>query len=83
MAGSSQHAALSTELAKLHERHLEDLRSAGFVGWTPQLLAACKERESRISNLRRHLARLLGEEERQPQLNREELTQRQNPQRYL
>jgi len=45
MRDSLKLAAVKGTLAKLREKHLEDLRDARFVGWTPEKLEGFEKRE--------------------------------------
>jgi len=58
MRGSHKHAALTTEIAHLRERQLEDLRIATFLGWELETVMLHDRRESQIAELVRQLARL-------------------------
>jgi hypothetical protein len=58
MADSNKHAALTAEIAKLHEEQLEDIRDATFMGWKPESSAAHDSRKRQIAELEGQLASL-------------------------
>jgi len=58
MRDSNKLDAAKSELAKLRQSHLEDVRDATFMGWTPETLEKFEEREDQIADLVRQLAGL-------------------------